>query len=153
MAFPYVKEAFGLKSGNSDAQTNLIANLSNFLIIDESGIETLSKIDSIAIEYPEILENNNFVRVYGLCQLKSIESHFKNKNPELGNDTIADFEKLNSVHETIRFDENFIGRAYSEAAVYYFKKGQNKKCREYLNRGRELAPNSNELKSRLIMLQ
>jgi tetratricopeptide (TPR) repeat protein len=152
-AYNYVKKSFEIKPGNADAQANMIANLSNFLLIDDSSTTTLAKMDSLAQKYSGLLENNNFIRVYGICQLKCAEEYFKIKNPDAGNDALADFEKLIENHSKVRFEDDLIGRAYSEAAIFYFKKGQNRKSIDYLNRGRKLAPSSTELKSRLIMIQ
>lgn len=152
-SYPFVKTAFKLNSGNSDAQTNLINNLSNKLMIEKSGTKSLNEMDSLSIKFPVLLENNNFIQIYGFCNLKCIEQYFKEKDPGKGNVTISSFEKITAQYPIVKFSEDFIGRAYSEAAIYYFKKGQNKKCMDLLNRGRELAPHSNELKTRLLMLR
>lgn len=108
--------------------------------------------DSLSSMYPVLMENNNFVQIYGYSHLMHIEKYFKDKDHEHGDKAIVAFEKLFESYPIVDFPDNLIGRAYSEAAVYYFKKGQNKKCMSLLNRGLELAPNSTEIKSRLMML-
>lgn len=151
-SYPFVKMAFELKDGHADAQTNLINNLNNLVILEASSLNSMSEMDTLAFRYPILLENNNFIQIYGMCHLKCIEELFKDKKPDKGNQIIDSFEQLIAQYPIVKFSDGFIGRAYSEAAVYYFKKGYNTKCRTYLNKGLELAPRSNELKSRLLML-
>jgi len=45
-----------------------------------------------------------------------------------------------------------VGRAYSEACVYYFKKGQKVKARQLLDKGLQLVPNDYQLKIRKQMM-
>lgn len=151
-SYPFVRMAFEIKDGHADAQTNLISNLSNLLSLEDSSTKNFAEMDTLALKYPILLENNNFIQVYGICHLKCIEELFKDKKPDEGNRIIDSFEKLNAKYPIVNFSDGFIGRAYSEAAVYYFKKGYNSKSRNYLNKGLELAPRSNELKSRIRML-
>lgn len=151
-SYPFVKQAFGYKSGNSDAQLNLISNLSSLISVEKSSSGTLEEMDSLAMNFPVLLENNNFIQLHGVCQLKCIEEFFKEKQSEKGIETINAFELLTQSYPIVKFSDDFIGRAYSEAAVFYFKNGQNSKSRAYLNKGLELAPRSNELKSRFLML-
>lgn len=151
-SYPFVKTAFELKDGHADAQTNLINNLNNLVALESSSTNSIAEMDTLAFQYPILLENNNFIQIYGMCHLKCIEELFKDKKPDEGNKIITSFEQLTAQYPIVKFSDGFIGRAYSEAAVYYFKKGYNSKSRTYLNKGLELAPRSNELKSRLLML-
>lgn len=151
-AYPFVKLAFELKSDHTDAQTNLISNLSNSVNVETSSIKNRSEMDTLVKKYPILLENNNFIMLYGISQLKCIEELFKAKHPADGNKIMTSFEQLTEQFPTVIFSNGYIGRAYSEAAIYYFRKGFDSKCRKYLNRGLELAPSNNELKTRLLML-
>ena len=45
-----------------------------------------------------------------------------------------------------------VGRAYSEACVYYFKKGQKAKAKQLLDKGLQIVPNDFQLKMRKQMI-
>ena len=78
-SYPFVKIAFELKSEHTDAQTNLIANLSNLISTEISSMNSLADMDTLVAVYPILLENNNFIMLCGACQLKCIEEMFKTK--------------------------------------------------------------------------
>jgi hypothetical protein len=151
-AYPFVKAAFELNEDHSDAQVNLISNLASLIDQEKSRLNLKLEMDTLSTNHKVILENNNFVQLYKISYLACIEELYKAGKPNDGNQLITDFETLDRSYPTIKVGDDVIGRAYSEAAVYYFKNGNKAKCRDLLSRGLSLAPASQELKTRKLML-
>ena len=47
---------------------------------------------------------------------------------------------------------NDVGNAYSNASVYYFKKGQREKAKQLLDKGLKIVPDNYQLKTRKQMI-
>jgi tetratricopeptide (TPR) repeat protein len=64
-------------------------------------------------------------------------------------------EKSTKIRESFSIipDENYVERAYLEAARNYYISGNHAKAKEYLNKGLELAPQSVKIKERLKMVK
>lgn len=77
--------------------------------------------------------------------------------PETGKEYKQRFEegyKQNSTaEEGYLLDRHLIGRAYSIAAVYYFRKGQTAFSRQLLDKGLQYAPGNLELLQRKKMIR
>jgi hypothetical protein len=58
------------------------------------------------------------------------------------------FENIYTKEQDLSVSPEYIGQAYSTAAVYYFRKNQTAKAKYYVDRGLELAPNNRELLNR-----
>ena len=63
------------------------------------------------------------------------------------------FETLYETNKNITLlSPDAVGKAYSEACVYYFKKGQKVKAKQLLEKGLQIVPNDFQLKMRKQMI-
>jgi len=61
------------------------------------------------------------------------------------------FENLYASDKTL-LNPDAVGNAYSEASIYYFKKGQKAKAKQILEKGLEIVPDNYQLKARKQMI-
>ena len=62
---------------------------------------------------------------------------------------MAIFEELVDQHPNITINFLAVGRSYSSAAIYYYRKGQVQKSRKILEKGLTYAPHNLEMKLKL----
>lgn len=148
IALPYLKAGYLLRPENEDVrQLYYAAYLTSCKNIKESIL--LAKLDSIVAVDTMYMENKLLSDAYLELMAAVGSEEFIYGDAKKGLELLERFE---SIYNTITYpnvsNEN-ITRLYGDASVYYFRKGQRKKAKEFLERGLKLAPNSNELKHRL----
>lgn len=152
-SFEASKQAFLLKPENSDSQILFVSSISQTLSRTSNNADRIKQLEALSLEYPVLLENNLFASFLSQAYLIHFAQYFEMGNGKEGEKYKKLFEKQFQENENSVIETDHIGRAYSLAAVYYFRKGDNVKTRQTLNKGLELAPNNFELKQRLVMLK
>ena len=84
-------------------------------------------------------------------QAYELSQHKKGKEFKLRFEEAYELNKASG--EGYLLDRNLIGRAYSIAAVYYFRKGQTAYSRQILDQGLRYAPDNLELLQRKRMIR
>lgn len=148
-----MKEAFQLKPENSDAQSLMISAVSSSLNSISDNSERIKQLEILSEEYPVLLENSMFTNNLSQVYMIQFAQYFEIGNGKEGEKYKSLFEKNIKENDNSSLDENLIGRAYSLAAVYYFKKGNNARTKQILNEGLKLAPNNFELTQRLKLVR
>ena len=128
---------------NPDVQNAFIAALEQRLSTISSGKEEIELLESAGNKHPALTSNINFMSMLSFRYLRQFAMSYDLNQPAEGESYREAFET--SMKPDLLVDRNDIGRAYSIAAVYYFKRGNTRKARELINRGLELAPDNYEL--------
>lgn len=89
----------------------------------------------------------------GSCYLAHMAISFQSKKQSLGESHRKKFETLQAAHPEMKLPASDVGRAYSDASVYYFQKGQNTKAKECIAAGLKISPNNYELINRQKMIR
>ena len=78
---------------------------------------------------------------------------FQSKRQSQGEVHRKKFETLQASYPEVKVASSDIGRAYSDASVYYFQKGQTTKAKECIAAGLKISPNNYELLNRQRMIR
>ena len=99
-------------------------------------------------------ENKHYLAVKANCSLELAYQNFVLKNNTKGEEYFKAFEDLcnHGNKSEVEADTYFVEKAYSEAAGFYFKKGNKAKAKQVLQKGLNYAPNSFGLRLRLSQL-
>lgn len=152
-ALPYLENAIKLKPSSQPAATNFIACLANLVRFSFQDEATLNQLEQYSNTIPQLNDNNMFISMLANCYLAHMAISFQNKKQQLGETHRSKFESLYAAHPDINVTAADVGRAYSDASVYYFKKGQNTKAKECLAAGLKISPNNYELNNRQRMIR
>jgi tetratricopeptide (TPR) repeat protein len=152
-ARPFLVEAFKRQPNNADLGSVVVACLTqSFRNINDTKV-ILDSLTQYQKTFPLLNDNNNFNSALGMAYVLSFgEAYAAGKVAEGDR-----FQKL--FEELYRSDKNIeiispdaVGRAYSNACSYYFKKGQKAKAKQYLQWGLAIVPNDYQLKVRQQMI-
>jgi tetratricopeptide (TPR) repeat protein len=98
------------------------------------------------------MNNNNFNELRCTLLLGLSVESFATGNSRQAFEYIQNFEEVEELYP-INFNTYIINdavvEAYSRAASYYYRKGNFKVAKHFLNKGLKYAPNSYELKNKL----
>jgi tetratricopeptide (TPR) repeat protein len=151
-SLPYIEKAIAIKPQHLDAQSMLLWAVS-LTVEDQRDDQSSEKVlEGYATRFPELLKNNHFIRIYTTTYLTSFSRNYLSGKITDGERYRLMFEKLSDQYPEVRLDQDRVGAAYSNAAVYYFKKGQVSKARALIDSGLKYAPRSYELYQRKQML-
>ncbi|VBB48598.1 exported hypothetical protein [uncultured Paludibacter sp.] len=95
-------------------------------------------------EYPILAKSNNILSMGGYYFLHKIYNSYYTDDVTTGDQTMSDFEKFMKQYD-YKPESFLIGMGYGEAASYYYRKHDLKKCKATLDRGLEISPNNNDL--------
>jgi tetratricopeptide (TPR) repeat protein len=143
-----LESAYLLKPKNIEIQAAFVSSV--FPMI--SGLTAkgrVEKLEAFVHTFPDLQENGNYVHLLLLAMLDYFTLLYDNQEIETAEYYRTLFEQLVSQNKEINLGQSSIGEAYTSAALYYFRKGQNKKAREILLKGLELSPGNDLLKYRL----
>lgn len=108
-------------------------------------------------KYPS-LENNNLMysqllQLY-LAQFgQAFEMEQEKKGTQYRQNFEQAFHRKKAGTEAYLLDNAMVGRAYSMAAVYYFRRGQTAQARQLIAKGLEVDPHNHELLQRRQMIR
>jgi tetratricopeptide (TPR) repeat protein len=143
-ALPLLEEAYKINPDNADAQVALVTALTNsvrFLDIKEAaGI-----IDQYHIRYADLKTNIAFNNLLALLYLGMAFDCFEDRNISLGDEYLLKFEKLIKEELCGDLPLDAVANAYSSGGIYYFRKGNYTKAKEYIYRGLKVSPNNPKL--------
>ncbi len=146
----YFETAYSLKPTNLDINNVLINALSRS-VQTLSNLEVLKKLEKYAESYPTLLDNNLFKSFLTNSYLIQFGIAFDLENEKEGNKYRSLFEE--NYKPELNLDKNNLGRSYSLAAVYYFRKGYTTKAKSVLNAGLKIDPDNYQLLVRKNMIR
>jgi tetratricopeptide (TPR) repeat protein len=144
---PFFEEALKLRPANQETQNIVISSLA-IVASKLPNAEAIEITERYSSSYPSLRENNRFNLILATTYLIQFEREYFDGKVQRGEKFKTSFEELMAKYKDISVDGNLVGHAYSTAAVYYFKQGQNSKAKTYINKGLEFAPNNYELQNR-----
>lgn len=148
------EKSLAAKPTNLDALNALTACLLKVASDGSSNENELTKkMESYQSTYPALMNNNYFVSLLASLYLVQFGSGYDAGQPAEGARYQGLFENLRNTHEDIEFNHGILGKAYSAAAVYYFRKGQKEKARALINQGLKYSPGNRELLIRQQMIR
>jgi tetratricopeptide (TPR) repeat protein len=151
-SIPFFQECLKIKPKHQETNNIFIGCIAQS-VKNRSNAEALQALEQYTVQFPLLLQNNIFNEMLGSAYLMEIETTFESGRPAEGEKYKGIFENFYREHNEVTYNTYLIGRAYSAAAVYYFKKGQSSKARTVITKGLELSPNNYELITRKRMIE
>lgn len=152
-AFDFILPAYRLKPKNADVEAMFTGLLGEVLQSVEDPNDILDQLSKLLIDFPDLKENNRFGGIYLNAYLMAMASSIDRNQIETGKDYRDRFEKLATDNPNYEINQSLVGYAYSQLAVYYFKKGYYKSARGSISRGLKFAPDNSELTARMRMMR
>jgi len=146
--FEHFELAYQLKPNNSDIQTLFIHSLSSILT-NRNSKEKLKQIENYAENYTGLNRNGLFKSLLLEAYLGYFGFCYETRNFKEGEKYKSKFENIYNQNSELPVSSRLIEKAYSEAAVYYFRKSNYNKSKVILKKGLEFVPGSFELRLRL----
>jgi hypothetical protein len=155
LSLAFAENAYNLKPKHVDARNLFVTDvLESFSQIDDFQ-DGLDKLNQYIATYPDLMNNNQFNTLRGTLTLGMSVDFFMSGNTGEAFSKISAFEEI-AENSTLDFGNYILNQvlveAYSRAASYYFRRGNSKASRIYLEKGLYYAPNSYELSSKLRSL-
>ncbi len=152
-ALPFLEKALHHKAEHVDTQSLFMAILSKNLELQSSQQEVAKNLQYYLSKY-NFLATNTLFNTYLLnTYLVIIGQEFEFNRSSSGEKWRSTFEAAHKEKNDVRIDPGTLGRAYSMAAIYYFKQGNTSKARSILHKGLEISPGNYELNTRLQMIR
>jgi hypothetical protein len=150
-ALPHLKAAYLANKEDKDVKLSYYATL--ITTYEKLPLKTvINNFDSL-VNYDSTLVNlKMFNNTYLNTLLYAADDEFLFGKPTKGFEYIDQFENAYAHKPVFDIDEDFVNRAYASAGIYYFKRNQKAKAKEYFERGLKYSPNSRELQHRLRSL-
>lgn len=152
-SLPYAQRAMKLKPNHLDAQSLMFGALGQTLknSINTPAAEKI--LEDYNTRFPELGNNNHFNSMRAWNYIAQANFNYLSGKIAEGERCRLLFEKLSDRHPGMTVDEGFIGQAYSNAAVYYYRKSQVAKAKQMIEAGLKYAPGSYELIARQQMIR
>ncbi|HAC25997.1 MAG TPA: hypothetical protein DCE81_13875 [Cytophagales bacterium] len=151
------KKYFALALNEQPNNVELSAILVNSLGLSLRNERNLSAAADTLLAYrkrfPILEENTNFSAMLANAYAACFGDAFEKGKLSEGETFLKKFEELVASQPQISFESELIGRAYSEAASFYFNKGQKTKARALIEKGLEFSPDNRELRVRKQMIR
>ena len=151
-AKPFFKQALKIQPNNVDLGGIFVNVLSQSFRNTKSNKHILDSLLFYQVNFPSLNENNTFNSMIAMANAIQFGDEFRNGNNINGELYKTNFESLIEKNNSLNINTMVVGEAYSQACVYYFKKGQKSKAKSILQRGLEISPDSYELRMRKQML-
>ncbi|MEM8895830.1 MAG: hypothetical protein AAGC88_14710 [Bacteroidota bacterium] len=152
VAKQHLKEAYIMEPNNIDVENMLVAAVANSLSGEDETTVVLEELNSYLDINKDFLSNKSFGSMYITAHLLGMYNSFENRDVESAKHHKNQFEELYGVYPTYNIDQVLVGRAYSRASIYYFKRGDYSTAKRMLNSGLKYAPDNIELRNRLYSL-
>lgn len=153
-AIPYFEKALVAKPNSVDMTNLFIGNLTLIRKNSKDKQAFVAQLQQYADKYPALKQDNNFFELQGSVMLEIFGTAYEKGNIQDGEKYRLMFEALvtknpDAATDPISYE---IGRAYSAACVYYFKRNNRAKAKTFVDKGLTYDPDSYELRARKEML-
>jgi tetratricopeptide (TPR) repeat protein len=156
-ALQHIEQAYRLFPLDTDNMALLTSCLGQKLNTIQLLDEKTRFLEGFLGTYPPLRENNmiysQLLQFYLLQFGQAYELSHHKKGKEFRQRFEEAYKQNKASGEGYLLDRNLIGRAYSIAAVYYFRKGQTAYSRQLLDKGLSYAPDNLELLQRKRMIR
>jgi tetratricopeptide (TPR) repeat protein len=145
---PHFEKAFDLRPNNQDVQKIYLQVIAHGFRNATKGKEVLSVLKEALSRHSVLSNNNLFNSMLASSYLQLFGESFEDNKPNEGDEFRIAFEKIFTENNELTVEPAFIGQAYSQAAVYYFKRSQIQKAKSIIDKGLAIDPNNRELQAR-----
>jgi len=104
-----------------------------------------SLVEKYASQYESLKTNMVFNNLLIMLYLGTAMDYFDRGELTPGDEYLLKFEALHSLFPGGDLTYDLVGRAYSSAGMHYFRKGNLKKAKEYIQRGLVISPGNTAL--------
>lgn len=150
--FRFSKEAYLASPGNLDSENLMRTCLANLALSNYDPQLILNEVETLIQTNGELKSNVYFSAILAELYLARMGEEFDKKNQSQALSFKSKFEELYDAAAFGKVSDYAIGKAYSKACVYYFKRGMDREARAILKKGLAYSPNNSELRSRQYML-
>jgi tetratricopeptide (TPR) repeat protein len=151
-AKPYFAASLQAQPRNADIGALYIDCLGKSLVNERDPRALVDTLESNLEMYPMLEEFPNYMAMLGLSYVNRFGSCYDEGDAVCGEEYRKKFEDLYDKQHIRILSEGVVGRAYSEAAVYHFRKGQKTKAKAIIDRGLQIVPDEYQLRSRKQMI-
>lgn len=149
----FFSRAFETQPNNVDLGAILVSCFAQSFRNERNNLTILDSLEFYKSKFSSLEQNNNFNSMMGMAYVIEFGDAFEKANIPRGEKYQQLFEQLYETNKNISLlSPESVGRAYSEACVYYFKKGQKAKAKQLLDKGLQIVPNDFQLKMRKQMI-
>jgi len=147
-ALEYFEPAYLMQPENKRVRDLLTLSLSGYSLMVSPNL-LLEKIHQYDSSFSAISDEAIYKMIKIQTYLSLFGEAFQLQDGHTGEYYMAEFEKLMDENPDLGSDYIIIGRSYSSAAIYYYRKGRIKKSRQVLEKGLSYAPDNIGLKLKL----
>jgi tetratricopeptide (TPR) repeat protein len=145
---PYFEKAFSIRPNNQDVQNTYLQIIERSLRAASDAQEAIKLLIEASDKNPVLTTNNKFNSMLAATYLAKFNDDYQIGRVQEGEKGRLAFESIYTKEPDLTINPEFIGQAYSTAAVYYFRKNQTSKSRFYIDKGLEFVPGNKELLNR-----
>src|SRR5690606_26528175 len=137
---------------NVDIQNMLINAIISDLNTYHINKEIVNHLEKYTSLYVELMDNNTFASVLAQAYLIQFGQAYELRQTQEGEKYKLLFEEIYNSKPNLLVEKNIIGRAYSTAAIFYFRNGNTPKAKKILKEGLTISPDNYEITQRLNMI-
>jgi tetratricopeptide (TPR) repeat protein len=146
------EDAFMIYPDNEDNQNMLVQALAGYASVVSPAI-ILERIEYYDTAFTEIESEDVYTIVRADTYLEIFGQCFQLSDVDNGEKYMALFERFADKYPYTINDKRQIGRSYSSASIYYYRKGMITRSKEILKKGLVYAPDNMELKLKLAAFE
>jgi tetratricopeptide (TPR) repeat protein len=152
-AKPFFSQALLLQPNNVDLGGVFVSCLAQSFRNERNNTVIVDSLEFYKRKFKSLEENNNFNSMMALAYVIEFGNNYQKGNAIVGEKYRLLFEAMyDSGTDISIISPNEVGSAYSNASVYYFKKGQRDKAKQLLDKGLKIVPDNYQLKTRKQMI-
>jgi tetratricopeptide (TPR) repeat protein len=152
-ALPYFEKTLTLKPENLELQGIFLSTMAQTFNAKKNNLEIIKQLDDYNTRFTTLQANNHFNSMRATAYLLQFNMSYSMDKISEGDKYRTLFETVSNKYPDATIDANLIGQSYSNAAVYYYRKGQVSKARQLLATGLKYAPDNYELITRQRMIK
>jgi tetratricopeptide (TPR) repeat protein len=151
-AKPFFIKAMEAQPRNADLNGVFIACLGQSLRNEKRNRAIVDTLDVYLTRFPVLSEYAVYMSMVAMSYAGEFGDCFEKGDVARGEKYQKQFETLYDAGNITILSSEAVGHAYSEAATYYFRKGQKTKAKALIERGLQIVPGDYQLKMRKQML-
>jgi tetratricopeptide (TPR) repeat protein len=152
-AKPFFSNALSLQPNNVDLGGVFVGCLAQTFRNERNNSAIVDSLEFYKRKFKSLEQNNNFNSIMALAYIIECGNSYQKGNATKGEKYRLLFEGMyDSAMDITILSPHDVGNAYSNASVYYFKKGQRDKAKQLLDKGLKIVPDNYELKTRKQMI-
>ncbi|MBA4054131.1 MAG: hypothetical protein C0490_05415 [Marivirga sp.] len=152
-AKPFFARAMEIQPNNVDLGGIFVSCLSQSFRNERDNSAVVDSLDVYKFKFPSLSENINFNSLIALAYAIEFGNSFESSNIARGEKYKKLFEEIYTTDKNLTLlNPDAVGRSYSEACAYYFKKGQKGKANQLVDKGLQIVPDNYQLRMRKRMM-